>query len=253
MAVLSSPFTYLMALASLLALPAVFAQAPTLGTEPKQFTSPPAEHALRDDLTCALDDIAPRPTHPDAFRPWTHEPYCIHPADKPLLGFCTFTNADFMGGRGLSVVTLPELAAAITNRTKQAMSAAEAAAENPYVFDQLFPRVKYEERMTEDRGRGLFATESLRVGETIFVDYPTMLIVRDSVEVFLPEERIRMNWMGLLQLSDVGRAETRDMASNGRYKDELDNLITMNSLGVQYGAFRHMGIFPEAANHIYER
>lgn len=250
MAVLSSTFTYLTALTSLL-VPLVLAEPSTQSVPPREFTSPPAEHALRGDLVCELDDVAPRPHHPDAFRPWTHEPYCIHPVEKTLLGFCTFTNADFMGGRGLSLVTLPDLAQAIMERTTMAMSAAEAAAQEPYSFEKLFPRARYVEKLTEDRGRGLFATEAIKAGETIFLDYPALLISRDSVEVFEPEERIRMNWMALLQLPDAGRGEVRDMASDGKYKDELDNLVTMNSLGVQYAGFRQYGTFPEAAVSVF--
>lgn len=108
---------------------------------------------------------------------------------------------------------------------------------------------KYEERFVEGKGRALFLKdgESLKAGEVVLVDYPRLLVAKDAMEVLLPEERYRMNWLGVMQLPDEERAVVRGLTSRGRYADEVDNIVAMNALGVQYGGFQHMGVFPEAA------
>ena len=112
---------------------------------------------------------------------------------------------------------------------------------------------KYEERFVEGKGRALFLKEgeSLKAGEVVLVDYPSLLVAKDAMEVLLPEERYRMNWLGVMQLRDEERAVVRGLVSKGRYADEMDNIVAMNALGVQYGGFQHLGAFPEAAVRIF--
>ena len=50
-----------------------------------------------------------------------------------------------------------------------------------------------------------------------------------------------------MQLPDEERAVVRGLISRGRYADEVDNIVAMNALPVQYGGFKHLGTFPEAA------
>lgn len=152
-------------------------------------------------------------------------------------------------------MTLPELGMHMANRTGMAMVPRQTDAiwvggeddGEKYVTEE--PKRKYEERFVEGKGRALFLKEgeTLKAGEVVLVDYPSLLVAKDAMEVLLPEERYRMNWLGVMQLPDEGRGLVRGLTSKGRYADEVDNIVAMNALGVQYGGFQHMGIFPEAA------
>lgn len=244
-----------MAVLSSLSLRATFLSLLALAmAQPPQFQSARPE-PLRSDLTCDAESLAPLPSDPAIYRPWTHEPYCIHPAEKPLLAFCVFTNAEYHGGT--SFVTLPELGMHMANRTGMAMGPGQAGAVRVGGEDEQGGREgnvkevekKYEERVVEGKGRALFLKEgeTLKAGEVVLVDYPSLLVAKDAMEVLAPEERYRMNWLGVMQLPDEGRAVARGLTSRGRYADEVDNVLAMNALAVQYGGFQHMGAFPEAA------
>lgn len=221
--------------------------------QPAPFQCPRPE-PLRSDLTCDAQSLAPLPSDPAIYRPWTHEPHCIRPAEKPLLAFCVLTNAEYHGG--LSLVTLPELGMHMANRTGMAMGPGERVGlgmdeENPGSGGAAegVAEKKYEERFVEGKGRALFLKEgqSLKAGEVVLVDYPSLLIAKDAMEVLLPEERHRMNWLGVMQLPEEERGVVRGLTSRGKYADEVDNIVSMNALSVQYGGFAHMGTFPEAA------
>src|SRR3569833_773845 len=60
-------------------------------------------------------DTCPRPIDESAtdWRPWTHRPHCINPVDDLTDDpqFCIFSDASFRFGRGISVLTSPEIAA----------------------------------------------------------------------------------------------------------------------------------------------
>ena len=240
-----------MAVLSSLSLKATLALLALAAAHPPPFQCAPPE-PLRSDLTCAPHSLAPLPSDDVAFRPWTHEPHCIRPAEKPLLGFCVFTNAGFRGG--VSLVTLPELGMHMANRTQMAMGP-EPAADTVRVGggDDVGGGAgweverKYEERLVEGKGRALFAKEGFKAGEVVLVDYPSILVARDAMDVLLPEERQRMTWLGAMQLPDDERAAVRRLVSVGKYADEMDNIVAMNAVGVQYGGFKHLGTFPEAA------
>ena len=142
----------------------------------------------------------------------------------------------------------------MANRTQMAMGPRQATVhlgnegENMMGYEGVGEK-KYEERIVEGKGRGLFLKEgqSLEAGEVVLVDYPSLLIARDAMDVLLPEERYRMNWLGVMQLPDDERHAVRSLNSKGKYADEVDNIVAMNALGVQYGGFKHLGMFPEAA------
>ena len=97
----------------------------------------------------------------------------------------------------MSVVTLPELGAHAANRTGMGLGAGAAAVRIGKDKRGAGKEVekKYEERVVEGKGRALFLKEgqSLMAGEVVFVDYPSLLIARDSVEVMLPEARHQLN------------------------------------------------------------
>lgn len=106
---------------------------------------------------------------------------------------------------------------------------------------------KYEERLVPGKGRSVFSKTPLKAGETLITEHPALLLARDALEVLLPDERHRLSWLGVMQLSDGARSAVRGLSSTARYADEVDGAMAVNALGVQVGGFRHLGVFPETA------
>lgn len=232
----------------------------------------PSPNPLEADLTCAPSSLTPLPSAPAAYYPWTHEPYCLHPAEKPLLGFCVFTDAGFKGG--MSVVTLPKLGGVVAGRIvgaggeggseserwdggedksesgKESLSEGGSESQSESGGDtgnESRHDKKYEERLVPGKGRSLFAKTPLEAGDTLLTEHPSLLLALDALEVLLPEERHRMSWLGVMQLPDEARREVRGLNSTSRHADEVDGAVAVNALGVQIGGFKHLGVFPETA------
>lgn len=172
----------------------------------------------------------------------------------------------------MSVVTLPELGGVVAGRVVGAEvfggvggengagdeSGNESESENESLSEsggtggsqsESGEGKKYEERLVPGKGRSLFLKQDhhLKAGDTLLTDHPSLLLARDALEVLLPEERHRLNWLGVMQLPDKARRGVRELSSTARYADEVDGQVAVNALGVQVGGFRHLGVFPETA------
>lgn len=240
----------------------------------------PSSNPLEPDLICTPSSLTPPPFDSAAHYPWTHEPHCLHPAEKPLLDFCVFTDAEFRGG--MSVVTLPELGGLIAGRVAgtgvggaggegtrsegESKTRREDGSENDdeseserwgesenesdsrdETGNESGQAKKYEERLVPGKGRSLFSKTPLKAGETLLTEHPSVLLARDALKLLLPEERHRLNWLGVMQLPDTARQSVRGLSSTARYADEVDGAVAVNALGVQVGGFGHLGVFPETA------
>jgi len=210
--------------------------------KPHPLVTPAVLSKLRMDGTCSINELVAMPPLPEAFHPWTHIPYCMAPVEKQQMTFCSATSADFHEGRGISIMAFGPYAKDIENTTNLGKKFSVRGGEK-----------KYEIVKTDKKGNGLYVKKgkSIKAGEVIIVDYPTLTVSRDVNEFFAPDERQRIQWMGLLQLPDAGREATMSLERHGRYEDELDNLITKNAIGVTINSRKFMSVFPEVArvNH----
>jgi tetratricopeptide (TPR) repeat protein len=210
---------------------------------PHALVTPAVTTQLRMDGVCPKDEVVRMPALPEDFNPWTHIPYCMTPADRERMMFCAATSAHFHEGRGISLLGFGPYLKDLENVTNLGQKWSVRNAEK-----------KYEMRRTATKGNGLFVKKGkpIKAGEVIMVDYPTLLESRDIQELFAPDERQRIQWMGLLQLPDAGREATLALDKIGRYADELDNLITKNAIGLTINHhWKFLAVFPEVArvNH----
>ena len=171
--------------------------------------------------------------------PWTHPAYCIRTAREPV---CVYTDADFHFGQGISVVARSSTAAKLVasgllDRSVFEVSNAAAAS------------VKYEALQTAGSGTGLFvkAGETIRAGERVLVDYPTL--VNGHVGEDMPREVRRvLQWRAVLQLPRETRRRSRALArSNGVDADEIDDVLWTNSFTHEKADAMHDVLFTEAA------
>jgi len=175
---------------------------------------------------------------------WTEPPYC-----KPSLNgsqtFCVYTNATFASGRGISIVTTPQIAEMMADFlafTDATLLDGLNQVDNPPYFSKALP----------GKGIGVIANRTLQRGHRVFA-YSTVLIVHRGT---------------LSQLDDDTRAElyhravdalpnkTKDlyMGLHGYVGtiDQVQDIMVTNAFQFYFGNdVAHNGVIPETSrmNH----
>jgi hypothetical protein len=172
-----------------------------------------------------------------AHPPWTHAQYCDYsPDDKK---FCVLTNSTFAFGQGISIIARPAVALNIADAMKM-----------HHLVERREEDLKYEAMERPGRGVGLYVKpdELIKAGEIIMIDYPTLLIAEEAVDTLDSEIKQELQWIGVLQLSELGRHRTRHLAqSMGVGVDEIDNVVATNSFRQSHGDAFDLAILPEIA------
>lgn len=173
--------------------------------------------------------------------PWTHNPTCVHAVIPSGVGsgqhqdFCVYTNAAFASGRGISIITTPEIAASLT---------AESFA--PYEKELEGP-ILYEARETDGRGIGLFATQDIAAGTTLILKHPVLFVAREALNTPSRTRRQLLLSKAIEQLPE----KTREMFLNlarSRGGPEINDIIQTNSMRMKFeDGTGHLGVVPEAA------
>jgi hypothetical protein len=173
--------------------------------------------------------------------PWTHNPTCVQAVLPNGVGsgqhqnFCVYTNAVFASGRGISIVTTPEIAASLT---------AESFA--PYE-EELDGPVLYEERETDGRGIGLFAKNEIEAGTTLISKHPVLFVAREALSTPSKTRRQLLLMKAVEQLPEKTRKMFLDLAKS-RGGPEINDIIQTNSMGMKFeDGTGHLGVVPEAA------
>ncbi|KAF2264739.1 SET domain-containing protein [Lojkania enalia] len=203
--------------------------------------SSPIHHVLTIPSTCQVSRDG---ASTSSFR-WTHNPTCIQAVvskdDVPTVqDFCVYTNSAFSYGRGISLITTPEVTATMTAYTW--------FLEEERIEDDQVP---YEARQTEDRGIGLIATETLPAGTTYMIKTPVLVIARDALSSISREERYALLKKAVNQLP-VKTQELFMALAKSRGGDEINDIVQTNSHGMKFeGGVGHLSVVPEAAriNH----
>jgi hypothetical protein len=217
-----------------------------------RFTSVTAEHfvlyghcePVPDILTFPRDQVCPRVQDgiTSTSFPWTHNPTCINTKVRQGSGLkketlCVYSNSRFAHGRGISLITTPEVA---TEYVLESFS---------HEDQEDRGNLLYEARQTEDRGMGLFATKQIRAGDSIMVKHPVLIIARDAWES-PREDRHRLLEIAVQQLPEKTTKRFLDLAkSRGGFK--LDDIVQTNSKRTRLGEIEHLAIVPEAAVSTY--
>ncbi|KAF2189040.1 SET domain-containing protein, partial [Zopfia rhizophila CBS 207.26] len=174
---------------------------------------------------------------------WTHDPTCFMPVfhkNKSYVAeFCVYTNAVFANGRGISLITTPEVVASF--------SASYPSME----YKEHENQALYESRQTGDRGVGLFANQPITAGSTYMRNAPVLVIARDALSSLSRTERHILLTKAIKQLPKG----TQDLFMNlakSRGGHEIDDIVQTNSKGLRSpDHVGHLGVVPEAAriNH----
>ncbi|KAH7088912.1 hypothetical protein FB567DRAFT_320916 [Paraphoma chrysanthemicola] len=122
------------------------------------------QHILFDQTPLCHDATPASPSHaPDAFThpTWSHRPFCISKAGTQ---YCTHTTITFLTNHGLSIISTPTAADAVSSAFPHAASARHIS-----TTDHL------DVRAIPGKGYGLIATQPIAKGATILLDAPRII------------------------------------------------------------------------------
>jgi len=196
-------------------------------------------------------DTCPRPIDESAtdWRPWTHRPHCINPVDDLTDDpqFCIFSDASFRFGRGISVLTSPEIAADM-------VSSLDDAAVSPFLRGHPsgpFPQQSggarsppYRVMRLPGRGKGTVATRKIKKWETVLVDFPAVITQNEYSELSSPSEIRRLLERGVEQLPEHQKDRVLNLAHATGGELIRDILRTNVFGGIEYGGVNHVALFP---------
>ncbi|KAI8932101.1 hypothetical protein NX059_010986 [Plenodomus lindquistii] len=163
--------------------------------------------------------------------------------------FCAYTNSGYNGGRGISFVVPPEVAATFTN---EAFGVAIGGLE-----DQMGEEMgMWEIKETAEKGRGLFAKKNVAAvfaGETLIKQTPVLLVSKELLASDMETEKETVVTKAIEQLPSATRkvVETLD-ASTGTF---WHHVVKNNGLTVKWPWVdevpRLVAVVPEVAriNH----
>jgi len=121
-----------------------------------------------------------------------------------------FTDANYYGGQGLSIVARPEVVKTLLGEEGMFLSGRGRYESKGRGEGE----VKYEALERPGMGVGLFVKsgQSYEAGEVILVDYPTLMLPAEGFEGADLGVLEGLAWKGLLQLPEGGRGLTRGLA-----------------------------------------
>ncbi|KAI2778045.1 SET domain-containing protein [Daldinia loculata] len=200
----------------------------------------------QESLTCPppIDEESAIDT--GTWEPWKCRPYCIEPlpGDAPGPQFCVYTFEPFRGDQGLSVITMPVLAASMVDalddsvvppklRDHLSSSLAAEGSSPAYVIKDI-----------PGKGKGLVARRQIRKWDVVLVDYPVMLAHLGLFDVVGPELREDILDRALRQLPEEQQGEILSLArSTGG--ETVEDILRTNIFGVELGIeIPHLGLLP---------
>jgi hypothetical protein len=157
---------------------------------------------------------------------WTSPPQCIDRGNMTEV-YCIFTSATFANGRGISIFTTPENAAAIAKLP---------AFEDPTVHDENealnSSPPPYELRELPGRGIGVIANRTLHRGDRIFSETPSYMI-DDQISPDVDDElHVQMQRYAVLVLPEPLRDLSLDLCAHFGVADRIDDIMATNAFAV---------------------
>lgn len=168
--------------------------------------------------------------------PWTHEPTCV---DTTVLKdddtsfdvhatFCTYTNANYNNGRGISFIVTPEVAASITN---EAFGLGIGGLEGQ-VGEEMG---MWEVKRTESKGQGLFAKPNIArifAGESIIISTPMLIVAKDLLHTSSTTKTEFVLKTAIDQLPDRSKKLVKQL--RGTRGNRLADVIEGNQITVKW-------------------
>lgn len=200
----------------------------------------------QESLTCPppIDEESAIDT--GTWEPWKCRPYCIEPlpGDAPGPQFCVYTFEPFRGDQGLSVITMPVLAASMVDALDDSVVPPKLRDHLPSSLAAEGSSPAYVIKDIPGKGKGLVAQRQIRKWEVVLVDYPVMLAHLGLFDVVGPELREDILDRALRQLPEEQQGEILSLArSTGG--ETVEDILRTNIFGVELGIeIPHLGLLP---------
>jgi len=178
-----------------------------------------------------------------SFAPWSHPPACLGQIISELPEFCVFTDTAFRGGRGISILTSPDVAAAMAsslddgivpqNLRQHPSSTMSAGGDAPVRVEDI-----------SGRGKGTVAARRFRQWEVIMVDFPALIAQNEYPAISNPNDIRELLEQGVSRLPEAQRERVLGLARSGS-GDVIQDILKTNVFGgVAVGGVSHIGLFP---------
>ncbi|KAK3984254.1 hypothetical protein QBC44DRAFT_388955 [Cladorrhinum sp. PSN332] len=175
----------------------------------------------------------PLPSNPN---PWSLQPLCPQP-------HCIFTSLPFRSSQGISLITLPHLAASLIPTLS-----------HPYIPPSTVP---WEITPLPGRGLGLLAKTKIKKHDQIMFGFPVLVVRLDFINGgrYTSKQKRRMLEEAVDRLGEemkgkvLGLARSPEAGRNERDGPILDILKT-NGFGVDVDGVQHLGLFVEGSEII---
>jgi hypothetical protein len=169
--------------------------------------------------------------------PWTHYPTCVNVVlprkEEEGLGvhqtFCTYTNANYNNGRGISVVVSPDVAASITF---ESFGMAVGGLEGQIGEEMGMWEVKN----TENRGKGLFAKKDIAAifaGESLIIKTPVLFVAKQLLQTPSTTRRELVLNRAIEQLPERTKKTVKGLAKSWGGSEAFD-LVKTNGVEIKW-------------------
>jgi hypothetical protein len=197
-----------------------------------------------DDLPLNVDSGRNEPL--GDYRPWSYAPVCT----ELVAGFderlCVYTNASFSNGRGISIVSTPDLAEAASQLS---------AFQDPQAFATKQvnqPQDAWHARELPGRGIGAIANRKLSRGDRLTAYTPALLIHRDIFAELSTREREKYIRLALDQLPPAIRNACYSLATVSGMPEYIgQDVLKTNNFDIPIAGHPHIALIPEPSrlNH----
>ncbi|CAI6341393.1 unnamed protein product [Periconia digitata] len=181
--------------------------------------------------------------------PWTVTPTCfkgVLPNEKEDHGhvgiheqFCVFTNSFFRGNRGISLVTMPEVAAELPYASFEPFELSISSA-TPFLQTHV-----------EGKGEGLIATKEIGEGDSLMLKSPVLFVHKDVLKTPCRHRRHVLLEKAVEQLPEKTKQALKPLSRVGD-EYEVEDMININAMNAEaWEGSGHLIVVPEAAriNH----
>lgn len=168
--------------------------------------------------------------------PWTHHPICNDAKGAFATFFCVFTDANFAGGRGISLIGTPD-SVELISRNRIFHPHLDPDLTEPQSLTQPF-----EVRALPGRGFGLLANTTLQLGDRVLEHTPVIAVQSSAQDLLSQSDVWELFGKGVDQLPSA----TRDMLLALQGHDEGDEVYSRFTTNA-FELFDYDALFPETA------